>query len=331
MYSGRNEYDKAIEEYRLAIALAPDEPLPLGNLAGIYRTLNRPDDARRLLEDGIKRGVDSIGFRSELYTLAFLRNDDAEMSHQLEAARRFSDGSVRMLTTQLGLALYEGRLARAQELAAQYALEAGSTLGLKGSAASAWSNVAQSAAAFGDTQSARAAVRNSLNLERNLGSVLNSAIATVVSGDAQAARKLLDEAARMPGAANDDAQRGFKFADGLIRWRQGDKGAADALPVPTDASDTGATFMLGVVQLANGRAEDAAARFKQILDRKQLTIHPLKSIAALYYGRALVKMGKVEEGRQSYEQFFEEWKKADAALPVLVEAKKEYARLKITD
>jgi hypothetical protein len=153
----------------------------------------------------------------------------------------------------------------------------------------------------------------------------------VVSGDAQAARKLLDEAARMPGAANDDAQRGFKFADGLIRWRQGDKGAVDALPVPTDASDTGATFMLGVVQLANGRAEDAAARFKQILDRKQLTFHPLKSVAALYYGRALVKMGKVEEGRQSYDQFFEGWKKADATLPVLVEAKKEYARLKITD
>jgi hypothetical protein len=49
----------------------------------------------------------------------------------------------------------------------------------------------------------------------------------------------------MPGAANEDAQRGFKFADGLIRWRQGDKSAADALPVPTDASDTGATFCTG--------------------------------------------------------------------------------------
>jgi tetratricopeptide (TPR) repeat protein len=331
MYGGRNEYDKAIEEYRSAIALAPDEPLPLGNLAGIYLTLNRPDEARRLLEDAIARGLDSASFRTELYTLAFLRNDDAEMSRQAEASRRFSDGHMRILTTQITLALYEGRLARAEELAAQFASEAGSKMGLKGSAASVWSNVAQSAASFGDTTSARAAVRTSLDLERNLGSLLSNAIAAATYGDAQLARKLLDEALKTPGAANEDAQRGFKFADGLIRWRQGDKSAADALPVPTDASDTGATFLHGVVQLAEGHAEAAAARLKQILDRKQLTINPLKPIASLYYGRALVKMGKVDEGRQAYEQFFENWKKADANLPLLVDAKKEYARLKITD
>ena len=142
-------------------------------------------------------------------------------------------------------------------------------------------------------------MRTSLDLERNLGSLLNNSIAAATYGDAQVARKLLDEAVKMPGAANEDAQRGFKFADGLIRWRQGDKSAADALPVPTDASDTGATFLHGIVQLAEGHAEAAAARFKQILDRKQLTINPLKPIAALYYGRALVRMGKVDEGRQA--------------------------------
>jgi len=328
MYNGRGDYDKAIEEYRSAIALAPDEPLPYGNLATIYRTQNKPEEARRLLEEAIRRGVDSASFRTELYTLAFMRNDDAEMSRQVEAARRFPDGHVRTLTTQITLALYEGRLSQAQELATQYASEAGSTMGLKGSAAGVWGNVAQSAAAFGDMKAARAAVRTSLDLERNLGSLLNNAIATTISGDAETGRKLLDEAARMPGAANDDAQRGFKFADALIRWRQGDKSAADALVVPPDASDTGATFILGVIQLANGRAEDAAARFKQILDRKQVTINSLKPIAALYYGRALIRMGKVAEGRQAYEQFFAGWKKADANLPLLEDAKKEYDRFK---
>jgi len=331
MYSGRNEYDKAVEEYRIAIALAPDEPLPYGNLAGIYRTLNKPEDARRLLEEAIARGVDSAAFRAELYSLAFMRNDDAEMSRQVEAARRFTDGSVRMLSTQISLALYEGRLARAGELATLYATDVGSTLGLKGSAASVWGNVAQSAAVFGDTNTARAAIRSALDLERNIGSVLNGAIASAVFGDAQTARKLLDEVVKMPGSANDDAQRGIKFCDALIRWRQGDKAAFDALPVPTAANDTGATFMSGVVQLADGRAEAAAARFKEILDRKQLTIHPLKPLAALYYGRALVKMGRVDEGRQAYEQFFENWKKADANLPLLVDAKTEYARLKTTN
>ena len=67
---------------------------------------------------------------------------------------------------------------------------------------------------------------------------------------------------------------------------------------------------------------------EQILDRKQLTINPLKPIAALYYGRALAKMGKADESRQAYEQFFEGWRKADAELPLLVDAKKEYAGIK---
>jgi len=322
MYSGRNEYEKAVEEYRTAIALAPDEPLPYSNLAAIYRTLNKPDDARRLLEEAIPRGVDSAAFRAELYSLAFMRNDDAEMSRQVEAARRFPDGPVRMLTTQISLALYEGRLAQARELATQYASDAGS-LGLKGSAASVWGNVAQSAAVFGDTNTARSAIRSALDLERNIGSLLNSAIASATFGDAPAAKKLLDEVLKMPGSANEDAQRGIKFAEALVRWRQGDKAAMDALPVPSAASDTGATFMSGLVQLADGRTEEAAARFKQILDRKQLTINPLKPIAALYYGRALAKMGNTAESRQAYEQFFEGWKKADANLPLLMDAKKE--------
>ena len=49
----RGDLDKTIEEYRTAIRLAPDEPLPYTNLAGMYTALNRPDEARRTIEDGI--------------------------------------------------------------------------------------------------------------------------------------------------------------------------------------------------------------------------------------------------------------------------------------
>src|SRR5262249_16355300 len=65
-YEQRRDHDKAIEEYRTAIRLAPDEPLPYSNLSGIYRTIGRTDEARRTLEDAIGRGLDSIGFRSQL-------------------------------------------------------------------------------------------------------------------------------------------------------------------------------------------------------------------------------------------------------------------------
>ncbi len=327
LYAARQEHDKAIEEYRTAITLSPDEPLPYANLAGLYQTVNKPDEARRLLEDAIARGLDSSGFRTELYQLAHQRNDEAEMARQVEAARRFPEGPARILATRIMIAFYDGQLARAQELAGQYAAEA-SKMGLKGSAAAAWSSVAQTAAAFGDAGAARAAARTSLGFERNIGTLLNCAIATVMSGDAREAKKLVDEAAGMPGASNEQAQRGFKFVYALIRWRQGDKRAVDAMLALNDPNDTGATFTLGVVELHEGRTEAAAARFKQIVDRKELTFNSLRRVAPLYYGRALVKMGKTDEGRQAYDQFFEGWKKADANLPLLVSARGEYARLK---
>jgi tetratricopeptide (TPR) repeat protein len=327
LYSARHEFEKAIEEYRTAISLSPDEPLPYSNLAGLYKTVNKPDEARRLLEEAIARGVDSAGLRIELYELAHQRNDDAEMARQVEAARRFPEGPARILATQISIALHEGRLSRAQELTGQYTAEA-NRMGLKGSAAGAWSGVAQSAAAFGDYRSARAAVRTSLDLERNIGTLLNGAIATVTTGDTREAKKLLDEAGRMPGASNEQAQRGFTFVDALIRWRQRDKRGVDALVGHDDKTDIGATFTIGLVALHEGRAEAAATRFKQIVDETQVTLSPLKPVAALHYGRALAKLGKIDEARKAYDQFFEGWKKADANLPLLVAARAEYARLK---
>ena len=328
MYSGRHEFDRAIEEYRTAISLSPDEPLPYGNLAGLYQSLDKADEARRLLEDAIGRGVDSAAFRTQLYAFAFERNDEAEMARQVEAARRFSDGPARMTIIQLLIALFQGQLARAQTLAGQYESEAVSKLGLKGSAASLWSDVAQSAAAFGDVAAARSAIRTSLELERNSTTLLNSAFATVVSGDAQGARRLADEAAKMPGASSEQTQRDLKIVDALIRQRQGERIAIDAVPAPTDEADTGAMFAHGIVLLTAGRTEDAAARFKQIVDQKLRSLNPLKPIAALFYGRALAKLGKVDESRKAYDQFFDGWKKADATLPLLVEAKKEYGTLR---
>ena len=103
-------------------------------------SLGKFDAAQTTVQDAIKRGLDSFGFRSELYVLAFLRHDEAEMARQVEAARRFPEG-FRLLSTQAELAAYAGQLTRAKELITQFASDASSRMGLKGSAASAWNDL----------------------------------------------------------------------------------------------------------------------------------------------------------------------------------------------
>jgi len=327
LYSNRNEYDKAIEEYRTAISLAPDEPLPIGNLAGIYQNQNKLDEARRLLEDAIARGVDSTGIRQDLYTLAFLRNDEAEMARQADAIRRFPD-AIRLVQTQVTLAAYQGRLKEARDLAAQYATAAAS-VGLKGAAAGTWSNVAQVAAIFGDASAARAAIRASLDIDRTAVTLLNCAFAAATSGDAKAARALIDEASKLPGASTEDGQTGIRLITSVIRLGEGDKAAAADIPAPKADTDVGLIFAHGVAELQLGRPEAAAPHFKRLIDQKA-SLTSLRNVSRFFYARALAKMGRIDESRRAFDEFFEAWKKADADLPILVTAKNEYAALQMT-
>src|SRR5262245_25603378 len=330
LYENRGEHEKAAEEYRTAISLAPDEPLPYSNLSGVYNSMDKPDESRKTIEGAIARGIDTATFRSALYIQAFFRNDEAEMARQLEAARKVPDG-FRVVGAQIGTALYAGHLARARDLARQYAEESISRTGLKGAASQIWTNVGQSAGAYGDGALARTAARTALDLERNLGTLLQSAFCFTFAGDLDEAQKLTAEASKLPGASNEDVQRGIAFVNAMARLKKGDLAAFGAMPVPKDDNDIGLIYMLGVAHFDQGHTEVAASEFKRLVDRRSQTINPLKPLAHLYYGRTLAKMGKAAESRKAYDEFFAAWKNGDANLPLLVDAKKEYARLKIKD
>jgi tetratricopeptide (TPR) repeat protein len=272
----------------------------------------------------VARGVDSAAFRQELYVLAFMRNDEADMARQAEAIRRFPD-AARLLQTQVTLACFEGRLKDARDLAAKYAADAASA-GLKGSAASTWSNVAQAAAIFGDAAVTHSAIHASLDMDRNAFTLLNNAYAAAAIGDGATARALMDEASKLPGAATEDSQTGIKLITAVLRIRAGDKRAADDVPPAKLESDDGLVFTRGFAEFARERPEAAAPYFKKIIDQKN-SFSPLKTVSWLYYGRALAQMGKADESRKAYEHVVDAWKKADADLPILVAAKKEYASL----
>src|SRR5262249_61553269 len=110
--------------------------------------------------------------------------------------------------------------------------EAASRIGRNGAGANEWATLAQGGATLGDVDATRAAVRRGLELERNLDTVLGGAYALVIVRDVTQAQRLRMEAGSQPGADAPDAQFGFKLVDALVKWRQGDRAAIDALPPP---------------------------------------------------------------------------------------------------
>jgi serine/threonine protein kinase/tetratricopeptide (TPR) repeat protein len=326
-YQQQGEYAKAVEEFQTAIRLAPDEPLPYSTLANSYVSLAKLDEARKTLDAAIARGMDSAIFRTGLYVISCLKKDDADMARQLEAARRFSDSFV-TLRAQAGVAAYRGQLARARDVTAQYEAESIAKTGLKGSAANLWADVAQVSAEVGDRTAARAEVQKSLALARSNHTLLNSAQALVIAGEAAAARRMLDEArGALPAGASPEVERSFQIIDAAVRFESGDKKAIEAMPPPKDEDDIAGRFTIGRVNLLAGSAEAAATRFKEVMDNRRPTLSVYSVLAALFYGRALVKLGRADEARRAYERFFDSWMSADPMLPILTSARLEYKEL----
>jgi hypothetical protein len=74
---------------------------------------------------------------------------------------------------------------------------------------------------------------------------------------------------------------------------------------------------------------EAAAEFQKILDHHGIVINqPIGALAHLALARAFVLQGDTTRARAGYEDFLALWKDADADIPILQEAKAEYAKLK---
>ncbi len=89
------------------------------------------------------------------------------------------------------------------------------------------------------------------------------------------------------------------------------------------------TYIRAQAYLQQKSGAEAKAEFQKILDHRGWDptsyLYPL---AQLGLARATVLGGDSTNARKSYQDFFALWKDADSDLPVLIEAKKEYERLK---
>lgn len=84
-------------------------------------------------------------------------------------------------------------------------------------------------------------------------------------------------------------------------------------------------YVRGQAYLKLGRGAEAAAEFQKILDhRGYAPLSPLYPLAHLGVARAAALTGDLTQSSKAYEAFFAVWKEADADLPILRDARREY-------
>jgi hypothetical protein len=88
-------------------------------------------------------------------------------------------------------------------------------------------------------------------------------------------------------------------------------------------------FVRGEAHLAAHHGSEAAAEFQKILDHRGIVLNsPIGALAHLQLGRAYVLQGEPAKAKASYQDFLTLWKDADPEIPVLIQAKAEYTKLK---
>ena len=76
------------------------------------------------------------------------------------------------------------------------------------------------------------------------------------------------------------------------------------------------------------RLVETAAEFQKVLDHRAIVVSdPIGALAYWQLGRALALSGESAKAKAAYQDFLTLWKDADPDLPVLKQAKAEYARL----
>ncbi len=320
------KFEQAIEEAREALRLNPDHAYPYGNLGQAYLWVGRYDEAKAIFESASKKKVDDVVCHAGLFEIAFIQGDRTEMRRQAAWGRGTPDEGW-MLINQAGVAMFSGKLGETRKIVR----EAIQKEGFKESAASYAAGEALTEADFGNYTQARQQAATALGIARGRQAMGAAAMALAASGDANQAQGLARELAiRFPKDSFINHLL-LPSVGSEIALQNGNPGLAVQLLAATAPYDSGvagrrALYLRGLAYLRLRQGKQAAAEFQKILaNRTALRIYPL---ARLGVARALALQGDTANARVAYQDFFALWKDADPDIPILKEAKAEYAKLK---
>jgi eukaryotic-like serine/threonine-protein kinase len=350
VYSALGQYDKAAEVARQILPHAPDMVSLYENLAVYATALQRFDEARQIIHEAQARNIDDFGLHGTLYALAFLGADSAAMAEQ----QQWFAGKPEFDNFGLALAsdteAYAGRLGKGRELTKR-AVDSAIRTDSKETGAIWQANAALQQAAYGDAIQARQSAAEALKLApASQGAEAEAALAFAMAGDTARAENLAgDLGKRFPLDTQMQSLWLVAIQAQLALDRKNPAAALNAVPASTPIELGGIQFvnntsclyhvyLYGEAYLAAGQGSAAATEFQKILDHSGIVWNCWTgALAHLGMARANALEAKTSQGADAdaarvralaaYHDFLTLWKDADPGIPILTQAKAEYAKL----
>jgi serine/threonine protein kinase/tetratricopeptide (TPR) repeat protein len=336
-YSALGQYDQALPELKKGIALAPDTVVGYQNIGLVYLALGQFDKAKAALDSAAALKLDAGSLHLMAYYLGFLQNDSATMAQHVAWGAGKPGDEDPLLAAQSDTEGYYGRLAAARDFARR-AVDSAIRADSKETAALWQANGALREAEFGNAAQARQAANAALSLSPGRDVKVLAAVAFARAGDIPHARALADELEKTYPTNTTLKLYWFPIVRAAIALgKQKPSDAVVALeavapyefgePPPFQIGTIYAAYIRGEAYLASHDGATAAREFQKFLDHRGLVVnYPLASLARLGLARAYALSGDTAKAKATYQDFLKLWKDADPDIPVLKEAKAEYAK-----
>jgi len=332
------QYRRAVEETQQALAIDPNQVTNYSNLADFYIALSQPNEAKAQLDKALGLKLDGESVRQQLYFLAFLRGDTADMEKQVAWGAGKPADEDPLLSTQSDTEAYFGKLSRARDFSRR-AMDSAVRADSKETAALWQANAALREAEFGNATMGQQYAAGALALARGRDIKVVAALTAARAGDTTRAKALVEELRKsdplntmlklywLPTiqAAIALAQNQPELA---IQSLQAAAPYESGGPPPFQIGTMYPAFLRGETYLQMNRGTDATAEFQKLLDHGGIVLNfPLGALAHVGLGRSYAMAGDKAKAKAAYNDFLTLWKDADPDIPILKQAKAEYARL----
>jgi serine/threonine protein kinase/Flp pilus assembly protein TadD len=349
VYASQGRYDKAAEEYGESLRLAPEHGGVYINLAFNLLALQRFDEAVQTIRQAQGRKLEYSGYPEILYAVAFLRSDSSAMAEQQRLSEDKPEEN-QMLSLASDTEAYAGHLGKARELTRR-SVDSAVRADSKETGAIWLENSALREAAFGNPSDAMQAAAEGLKLvPTSQGVKVEAALAYAMAGDRTRAESLeQDINQRYPADTRMQLLWLPAIRGQLLLNQKNPAGALNALQSAsaielgeieffTNLSCLYPTYIRGQAYLAAGQGKEAAAEFQKIIDHNGIVWNCWTgALAHLGVARANALEAKNSQGADAdaarvralaaYKDFLTLWKDADPDIPILKQAKAEYAKL----
>jgi eukaryotic-like serine/threonine-protein kinase len=332
-YLALGQFEKALAYAQEQLRLDPDSPGSYSQVALAYLRLNRLDEARSTIQSGLQRGSSGYDLPLTLIAVARAQGDKASEDHTRQQVLSNAEGRIYLTRLDANQAASRGQLRRAHDLFAD-ARDAALRADLKESAAITYSEASLYEGVYLMRNEASKTATAALSIARPFAARSIAASAYALAGMDERAATMNGELLR---ERPEDTMLHMLYGplvQAQLELNHGNAAHAAELLRSADSYtgiDTFVFYTRGTAYLRAGKTQEAVQDFKRVQNLANLTgvggWMQLAPLARLGQARAYRQAGDDKQSRPAYQDFFALWKDADPDIPILKEAKAEYAKL----